>query len=48
VFGQLFATPILTIADMSGRPQVELAHITEALVLRPLDRQQEKQFASTF
>jgi magnesium chelatase family protein len=28
-----------TIADMGERPQVELAHITEALALRPLDRQ---------
>jgi magnesium chelatase family protein len=28
-----------TIADMSGRPQIEVGHITEALALRALDRQ---------
>jgi magnesium chelatase family protein len=28
-----------TIADMSGEPQIELGHITEALALRSLDRQ---------
>jgi magnesium chelatase family protein len=29
-----------TIADMSGSPQIEVAHISEALALRSLDRQQ--------
>jgi magnesium chelatase family protein len=28
-----------TIADMSGGPQIEVGHITEALALRSLDRQ---------
>jgi magnesium chelatase family protein len=28
-----------TIADMSGGPQIEVRHITEALALRSLDRQ---------
>jgi magnesium chelatase family protein len=31
-----------TIADMSGRPRVEVAHISEALALRSLDRQWTK------
>jgi predicted ATPase with chaperone activity len=31
-----------TIADMSGRPQIEAKHITEALTLRSLDRQRAK------
>jgi magnesium chelatase family protein len=31
-----------TIADMSGRPQIETKHITEALTLRSLDRQRAK------
>jgi magnesium chelatase family protein len=28
-----------TLADMSGGPQIEVGHITEALALRSLDRQ---------
>jgi magnesium chelatase family protein len=28
-----------TIADMSGQPRIEVAHIAEALALRSLDRQ---------
>jgi magnesium chelatase family protein len=31
-----------TIADMSGRPLIEVAHISEALALRSLDRQWAK------
>jgi magnesium chelatase family protein len=31
-----------TIADMGGRKQIELAHITEALAVRSLDRQRAK------
>jgi magnesium chelatase family protein len=27
-----------TIADMTGRPQIDTRHLTEALTLRPLDR----------
>jgi predicted ATPase with chaperone activity len=28
-----------TIADMSGGPQIEVRHVTEAVALRSLDRQ---------
>jgi magnesium chelatase family protein len=31
-----------TIADMSGRPLIEVVHISEALALRSLDRQWAK------
>jgi magnesium chelatase family protein len=31
-----------TIADMRGRPRIEVAHISEALALRSLDRQWAK------
>jgi magnesium chelatase family protein len=31
-----------TIADMTGRPQIEVGHVTEALMLRSLDRHRAK------